>query len=123
MDRICGFQNHTMATDPANQYPLTDEQHESKKQHFIDSISQAAVCALASRHNGRKPCRVSHKANGRFNVCFFIDFIYDDMRWVVRVPIEPAIHNVWAKVQSEVATMRYGHDENPPPQPPFCSLC
>ncbi|RSL41971.1 hypothetical protein CEP54_015649 [Fusarium duplospermum] len=44
-------------------------------------------------------------ARGSYNVCFFARF--DDRTWVVRIPIQPVIHNVWGKLQSEVCTMRY----------------
>lgn len=88
-------------------YTFTDEQHRIRKKAFIDSIDRNAVCSLASRYNNSKPCRIFQDAtNGSFNVCFFVEFVGEDTRWVVRLPIEPAIHNVWDKVQSEVATMR-----------------
>ena len=37
---------------------------------FIDA---GAVCRLASRYSGSKPCRVFQKAqDGSYNVCFFV---------------------------------------------------
>ncbi|ROT40647.1 hypothetical protein SODALDRAFT_338349 [Sodiomyces alkalinus F11] len=91
--------------DATHQYPLTPEQRESTRQTFIDSVDQDAICALASRHNDMKPCRILDSASGSFNVCFFVQFLDDHTRWVVRVPVEPVIYDVWAKLQSEVATM------------------
>ncbi|KAF4969262.1 hypothetical protein FZEAL_10262 [Fusarium zealandicum] len=88
------------------QYPLTPEQRDNKKQAFISSIDKDAVCALASRHNSLKPCSIVRSASGSFNACFFVEFD-DNTQWVVRIPIEPVIYNVWAKLLSEVATMQY----------------
>lgn len=87
-------------------YPLTHEQKAARKKQFIDGIDQDAICRLASRHNKSKPCRIFHSANGSFNVCYFIEFLDDGTKWVVRIPIEPAVYDIWAKLQSEVATMR-----------------
>lgn len=44
--------------------------------------------------------------HGSYNVCFFVTFPTDGTEWVVRIPISPLISDVWAKVQSEVATMQ-----------------
>ncbi|KAH0598331.1 hypothetical protein MHUMG1_03628 [Metarhizium humberi] len=70
-----------------NTFPLTAQQVEDTIRDFIDSISKAA-------------------RNGSFNICFFI--LFDaDVTWVVRIPIEPVTRNAWAKVVSEVTTIRY----------------
>lgn len=92
----------------SDNYPLTTEQRDSKNKAFVDSIDQDSICALASRHNHSEPCRVFGTASGSFNICFFVEFLGDDdkTRWAVRIPIEPVIADVWAKLQSEVATMR-----------------
>ncbi len=101
------------------QYPLTSEQEEQQTEAFIQSIDPTAVCSLASRHNGSRPCRFFRDATrGSFNICFFVEFPENDeiggdgdsagaglTRWVVRIPIAPRIENVWDKLQSEVATM------------------
>lgn len=87
-------------------YPWTDEQHQARKREFVDSISTDAVCSLASQYNHSKPCRVFGTKHGSFNACFFVEFPDDGTRWVVRIPIEPAVHDVWAKLQTEIATMR-----------------
>jgi hypothetical protein len=94
------------------QYPPTAEQLDHEKNTFIDSIDQDAVCALASQNYNGNPCEIFGTANGSYNACFFVRFPVDNTRWTVRVPIEPAIHKVWDKVQSEVTTMKY--DLSPP---------
>lgn len=45
--------------------------------------------------------------NGSFNVCFFSEFYTVATTWVVRAPIETAVHDAWGKLQSEVHTMQY----------------
>lgn len=103
VSQIFAFGQHQDAT---NQYPLTQEQRDSKRQAFIDSIDQDAIRALASKHNDEEPCRILNSASGSFNVCFFIEFLNSHTRWVVRIPIEPVIYDAWTKLQSEVVTMR-----------------
>jgi hypothetical protein len=100
-----------LTTMPADVTPLTEEQRLARKTEFIQSINKEAVCALASCHNNGLPCRLDEStpvANGRFNVCFFVEFhtTAERTQWVVRVPIEPLVHRTWEKVQSEVCTMR-----------------
>ncbi|CAH0022762.1 unnamed protein product [Clonostachys rhizophaga] len=88
--------------------PLTSEQYEERRNKFIRAIDENAICTLASAHNKNLPCRIaeSRTANGSFNICFFLHFHTVDKTWVVRVPLEPVLHNAWDKVQSEVCTMR-----------------
>lgn len=93
-------------TSQRQPYPLTYEQQGARKEEFIDSLDQSAICNLASRYNSWKPCRVIRSSHGSFNACFFVEFPDDGTQWVVRIPIEPAVHNVWSKLQSEVITMR-----------------
>ncbi|RTE75367.1 hypothetical protein BHE90_010160 [Fusarium euwallaceae] len=88
-------------------FPLTEEQINAQIEEFIGSINEEAVCDLASRHRGQAPCTVLGRDRGSFNVCFFVRFGTDDARWVVRVPLEPVVVNSWAKLQSEVATLRF----------------
>ncbi|KIH93764.1 hypothetical protein SPBR_04194 [Sporothrix brasiliensis 5110] len=101
-----------MAQQPKTdqEWPPTLEQLEAAKKAFVDAIDPEAVCRLASRHHSAsKPCRVFRDtACGSFNACFFVEFADDhSTQWNVRVAIEPALDDAWAKVQSEVATMRY----------------
>ncbi|OAR00013.1 hypothetical protein LLEC1_04496 [Akanthomyces lecanii] len=77
------------------------------KEAFIRSIQPRAIEALAQKHNNQKPCRIFGRENGSFNVCFFLEFPDDGARWVVRVPIEPALQQAWEKLESEVATVTY----------------
>ncbi|KAK7431680.1 hypothetical protein QQZ08_001899 [Neonectria magnoliae] len=98
--------NAQTSQDTPDKFPLTEEQIEERIEKFIDSISDDAVCRLASQYNGRRPCSVVRRDRGSFNVCYFVRFS-DDVTWVVRIPLDPVIHNVWDKVQSEVTTMRY----------------
>ncbi|EFX02076.1 hypothetical protein CMQ_2125 [Grosmannia clavigera kw1407] len=99
-------------TEQEVSWPPTNEQDAEAKQAFVDAIDPAAVCGLASRLGGGRACRTFQEpARGSFNVCFFVELAATDgaaeTRWVVRVPIGPALHDVRAKVESEVATMRY----------------
>jgi hypothetical protein len=41
-----------------------------------------------------------------YYICFYVGFPDYSTKWVVKVPIEPSIHDVWGKLQSEVATMQ-----------------
>ena len=99
------FRTSTREFNSLPPYPLAYEQQDANKQEFISSINWDAICNLASSHNHQKPCRIFNTTNGSFNACFCVEFS-DGERWVVRVPIEPAIYDVWVKLQSEVATMR-----------------
>lgn len=92
--------------DTATSFPPTYEQTERRNQDFIDSIDEVAICSLASRYNNQAPCRVEDVKHGSFNVCFILDFYTVKTKWVVRIPIEPAVHNARAKLQREVATMQ-----------------
>lgn len=88
-------------------HPLTKEQRYQRRDDFIASINRDAVAALASRYNNDKHCIVSADVkHGIYNVCFFVTFPDDGTEWVVRIPISPSISEVWAKLQSEVATMQ-----------------
>ena len=88
-----------------NLKPLTEQQREERTVEFIHSIDKDAVRALASEYNGHLPCDIRYWRQGSYNVCFVVDFPNGTTR-VVRIPIEPAVHNVWEKVQSEVYTMQ-----------------
>ncbi|KAK7431675.1 hypothetical protein QQZ08_001894 [Neonectria magnoliae] len=104
-------------TPQRHPYPLTYEQQDARKKEFIKSLDESSICDLASRHNNWKACRIIHSSSGSFNACFFVEFLDDGTRWVVRIPIVPAVHNVWAKVQSEVTTMRYIQNKTTIPVP------
>lgn len=111
-DQVSLFKEHIRGTrvdqreDGPCIYPLTAQQVEDSIQEFIASINNAAVCDLASRYNGGKRCRVIDQRNGSFNVCFFVFFDIESVTWVLRIPVEPVVSNAWAKVVSEVATIR-----------------
>lgn len=93
---------------PVQHYPLTPDQREERRQAFIQSISKSSVGALASRYNNQKGCLVSDVVrHGSYNVCLFVSFPMDKIRWVVRIPISPLVSDGWNKLQSEVATMQY----------------
>lgn len=102
-----GSRHHDATADT---FPLTWEQTNAQIEEFIDSISEEAICDLASRYRGQGPCTVVGRDRGSFNVCFFVRFDtdtdHDHARWVVRVPLEPVVVDSWAKTQSEVATLR-----------------
>lgn len=90
----------------SNTYPLTSQQVEASIKEFINSINKAAVCDVASRFNGGKLCKVVDQRNGSFNICFFVHFDAENITWVLRIPIEPVVSNAWAKVVSEVTTIK-----------------
>lgn len=91
----------------SKQFPVaTDDQYNQARRAFIESLDSDAVCALASKYNDDKCCRVVNKTSGSFNVCFFIEFGTEEPKWVVRVPIEPAVNNPWDKLLSEVTTIQ-----------------
>lgn len=94
--------------DPCTITPPTPKQRETKEEQFVKGIDHEAIRALASRYNRHLPCILDESATsqGSFNVCFFINFYTIDRTWVVRIPIKPAIHRVWEKLQSEVCSMR-----------------
>ncbi|KPM42279.1 hypothetical protein AK830_g4249 [Neonectria ditissima] len=102
---------------PFDLRPLTDQQRKLKVDEFIDSIDTDAIRALASKYFGGLSCTIRSRRRGSFNVCFILDFP-DDTTRVVRVPIEPMVHDVWDKVCSEVYTMQYvrHHTNIPIPQ-------
>lgn len=90
---------------PSNLRPLTDQQRKLTGDEFISSIDTDAIRALASKYNGGLPCSIRCRRQGSFNVCFVLDFSNGTTR-LVRLPIEPAVHDVWDKVRSEVYTMQ-----------------
>lgn len=93
--------------DSNSEFPAaTDDQRNFARRAFIDSLDPTAVCALASQHNNGKACRVVKRDSGSFNVCFFVDFHQDGPKWIVRIPIEPALENPRDKLLSEVATIQ-----------------
>lgn len=90
---------------PFDVRPLTYQQRKLLGNEFVHSIDTDAVCALASRYNGGLSCQIRRRCQGSFNVCFILDFA-DGTTRVVRLPIEPMVHDVWEKVCSEVYTMQ-----------------
>lgn len=110
-------------------FPDARQRLKDIKTAFIDNLDPDAICALASRYNNGRRCHVVGSDNGSFNACFFVEFAADDdlrentddnrdlytcTRWVVRIPIEPAIHQPWNKVCSEAATLQYVYSTKPP---------
>ncbi|OAA54965.1 phosphotransferase enzyme family protein [Niveomyces insectorum RCEF 264] len=113
--RICCFSRRRLScafrrpASPFDLTPLTDRQRKLKNDEFIESIDTNAICALASKHQGGLPCTIRCRHKGSFNVCFILDFTDGSTR-LVRLPIEPAVHDAWDKVRSEVYTMQYVRD-------------
>ncbi|KAM3492128.1 hypothetical protein MY3957_004619 [Beauveria namnaoensis] len=66
---------------------------------------------------GKNGIGLAYVNYGSYNVCYFVTFPADGTEWVVRIPISPLISDVWAKVQSEVATMQYVQRETRIPVP------
>ncbi|KAG8674087.1 hypothetical protein FPOAC1_000050 [Fusarium poae] len=104
------------SSSPFNLRPLTEQQHKSKVDEFVESIDTDAICTLASKYTGGLPCTIRCRQQGSFNVCFILDFP-DNLTRIVRLPIEPAVHDVWDKVCSEVCTMQYVRDHTNIPIP------
>lgn len=88
-------------------YPLTSNEIRTKIDEFIKLIDEDGVTRLTSQYNHSKQCNIFRRENGSFNVCFFVHFPEDGVRWVLRVPIVPVIQDYQLKVQSEVDTMLY----------------
>ncbi|KND88261.1 hypothetical protein TOPH_07046, partial [Tolypocladium ophioglossoides CBS 100239] len=105
--------------DPSQLLPLTDQQHNELQDKFKKAVDPEAIRNLASAYNKHLPCRIdeSGAAHGSYNICYFVEFNATAETLVVRVPIEPAIHDVWAKVESEVCTIRYIQDKTSIPVP------
>ncbi|KAF5020118.1 hypothetical protein F66182_7850 [Fusarium sp. NRRL 66182] len=103
--------------DPSVLNPLTADQLDSLADEFVKSIDLEAVRALVSSYNRGSQCHIDEAATaqGSYNVCFFTKC--DDKTFVVRVPIEPVIHDVWGKLESEVCTMRYVQENTQIPIP------
>ncbi|GAO17554.1 hypothetical protein UVI_02047550 [Ustilaginoidea virens] len=85
---------------------LTDDELVRAGDDFVDSLMPRKIEALASRYNGGRTCRIVGEDRGSYNACFFVKFDDDNETWVVRIPIEPALHNPWQALLSEVATMK-----------------
>ncbi|KAG5796191.1 hypothetical protein H9Q69_004745 [Fusarium xylarioides] len=103
-------------SSPFNLRPLTEQQHKFMVDEFVESIDTDAIRTLASKYTGGLPCSIRCRQQGSFNVCFILDFP-DDLARIVRLPIEPAVHDVWDKVCSEVCTMQYVRDHTNIPIP------
>lgn len=86
--------------------PPSKKQIKRSIDDFIESLDREAICALASRQYGGLQCSIRRQSMGSFNICFIIDFI-DGTTRLVRLPLEPAVRDVWNKVRSEVYTMQY----------------
>ncbi|OAA40907.1 phosphotransferase enzyme family protein [Metarhizium rileyi] len=96
--------------DPANfslLKPLTPKQRAEQEDAFIQGIDEESICALASRHWNNRACTLQRSDRGSFNICFFMTLDDDDAKVVVRVPIPPAVHEPWERLQSEAFTMQY----------------
>jgi hypothetical protein len=85
--------------------PKTNSTPRDRHLSIIDSIDQHAVRALASQHKNKKSCRTHDANHGSFTICFFIEFLKRRASWIVRIPIEPVLHDVWTKLQRDVITM------------------
>ncbi|KAJ4321054.1 hypothetical protein N0V84_005521 [Fusarium piperis] len=114
-----------IVTEPQADYdrpvdiPPPEEEIEEQIEAFISSITDEAICCLASRFQGGRSCTITGRSRGSFNICFFVRFD-NDIEWTVRVPLEPVVHDVWAKLQSEVATIRYLERKTTIPVPRIC---
>lgn len=107
----------------SNDREVTKRVHAACDQ-YIASISPADVLALAtSYHPSKSEARFfKDPARGSYNICYFVQFpsaleeasgVEDDdgERWVFRIPLPPRLgFDPKQKVESEVATLRYGFD-------------
>ncbi|KAJ0126160.1 Uncharacterized protein HZ326_30739 [Fusarium oxysporum f. sp. albedinis] len=86
--------------------PNTKSTARGRHSSIVDSIDQHAVRALASGHKNKRPCRTLDTNHGSFKICSFTEFLKRRANWIVRIPIEPVLHDVSAKLQRDVITMR-----------------
>lgn len=77
-----------------------------KRDEFIASIDEQAVCRLASTHRSGESCApFQQPVRGSYNVCYFVQF-NDGERWVVRLPLEPCLaFGGRSKLESEISVM------------------
>ncbi|KAK2595189.1 hypothetical protein QQS21_007094 [Conoideocrella luteorostrata] len=95
----------TSVATPNDEYlALTDDEIAKASDGFVESLLPSKIMALASRYNGNRCCRIAGQARGSYNACFFVKFD-NNVEWVVRIPIEPALYNTWETLLSEVATI------------------
>ncbi|KAJ3483629.1 hypothetical protein NLG97_g7262 [Lecanicillium saksenae] len=81
---------------------------ERRRDEYVRSINVHDVCALASYYRNGKPCvEFREQKRGSYNVCYFLEFPEDHMRWVVRFPLTPILQDVRRKLDCEVATLEF----------------
>lgn len=99
----------TDAPQCADGFPPTKEQVDDSINQFLNKVDRKAICNLVSMHTAGQPCSIidDKTSYGSFNACFFVRLDNDRSERIVRIPIAPVTISAWAKLQGEVATMRY----------------
>ncbi|ROT36429.1 hypothetical protein SODALDRAFT_325766 [Sodiomyces alkalinus F11] len=100
-------QSATPALTLQHAWPLTEQQIYRRSHTFFESVNEDAIRALGTQHHSKRlPCEIKARYRGSFNGCFVLEFTDGSTR-VVRLPLQPAVHDAWDKVRSEVCTMQY----------------
>lgn len=84
------------------------ESRDKQRDDFIEMIKKRErdIISLASYHNEGKSCKQFQEPEaGSFNICFFIQYIPDGEKRVLRFPLLPVLHNPHDMLLSEVTTM------------------
>lgn len=103
---ITGFRQPATAITPPPTWPLTEQQIYRSSDTFFHSIDEDAIRTLGTQHHSKGlQCEIKARYRGSFNGCFVLEFT-DGSTLVVRLPLEPAVHDAWDKVRSEVCTMQ-----------------
>ena len=82
------------------------ESRDKQRAEFIEMVKKMDITKLASYHNHGKLCeQFREPESGSFNVCFFVQYIPDGEKRVLRFPLVPVLHNPYDNLLSELATM------------------
>ncbi|EWZ78415.1 hypothetical protein FOWG_17344 [Fusarium oxysporum f. sp. lycopersici MN25] len=104
---IADFRQPATAITLQHAWPLTEQQIYCRTDTFFRSIDDDAIRALGTQHHTNSlPCEIKSRHRGSFNGCFVLEFTDGSTR-IVRLPLEPAVHDAWNKIRSEVCTMQY----------------
>ncbi|KAF4975999.1 hypothetical protein FZEAL_7285 [Fusarium zealandicum] len=104
---VTGFRQSVTAITLQHAWPLTEQQIYHHTDAFFRSIDDDAIQALGTQHHiNSLPCKIKVRHRGSFNGCFMLEFTDGSTR-LVRLPLEPAVHDAWSKIRSEVCTMQY----------------
>ncbi|KAF5025447.1 hypothetical protein F66182_2470 [Fusarium sp. NRRL 66182] len=116
---MAGFQQPATAITLQHSWPLTEQQIYHRTDTFFRPIDDDAIRAPGTQHHiNSLPCEIKARHRGSFNGCFVLEFT-DGSTCIVRLLLEPAVHDAWNKIRSEVCTMQsiratqYEHPRSP----------